>query len=98
VLDQVLAHFGGNVDTIHRWDAASGVLRLAAHRGLPEAKEPAQEGPAVRQTMQHWQQDTDFNGVRGDAALAKLPEAERQEWQKLWRDVEALERRAADSK
>jgi GAF domain-containing protein len=40
MLDQILAHFGGNVDTIHRWDAASGVLRLAAHRGLPEAMLP----------------------------------------------------------
>jgi putative methionine-R-sulfoxide reductase with GAF domain len=40
VLDQVLVHFGGNVNTIHRWDAASGVLRLAAHHGLPEAMLP----------------------------------------------------------
>jgi hypothetical protein len=36
-------------------------------------------------------------GVRGDA-LAKLPEAERQEWQKLWDDVEALRKRAAEKK
>ena len=40
--------------------------------------------------MQHWQQDTDFAGVRGPEALAKLPEAERQEWQKLWAEVAEL--------
>jgi hypothetical protein len=62
------------------------------------AKDPDKEGPEVRQKMRQWQQDPDFAGVRGDAALAKLPEAERQEWQKLWQEVEALERRAAESK
>jgi hypothetical protein len=37
--------------------------------------------------LQHWQQDPDFGGVRGPEALARLPEAERQAWQKLWGDV-----------
>jgi serine/threonine protein kinase/Flp pilus assembly protein TadD len=37
--------------------------------------------------MRHWQTDTDFAGVRGPQALAQLPEAERQAWQKLWDDV-----------
>ena len=53
--------------------------------------------PAVQQTMQHWLDNKDFAGVRGDA-LAKLPEAERKDWQKLWEDVEALRQRAARSK
>ena len=44
-------------------------------------------GPVVRQQMQHWQQDSDFVGVRGPAALAKLPEVERQPWQTLWTEV-----------
>jgi hypothetical protein len=39
--------------------------------------------------MQHWLQDRDFNGVRGTRALAKLPEAERAGWRKLWADVAA---------
>jgi hypothetical protein len=52
--------------------------------------------PEVRNTMQHWLQDPDFNGVRDAAALAKLADTERQEWQKLWQEVQALERRAAD--
>jgi hypothetical protein len=37
--------------------------------------------------MQHWLDDSDFAGVRGEAALAKLPETERRAWQKLWADV-----------
>jgi tetratricopeptide (TPR) repeat protein len=41
----------------------------------------------VRQQLQHWQQDSDLHGVRDPDALAKLPEAERQAWQKLWDEV-----------
>jgi hypothetical protein len=48
--------------------------------------------------FQHWQKDTDLSGVRDPAALAKLPEDERRQWQKLWDDVEALRQRAAASK
>jgi len=39
--------------------------------------------------MNSWQLNADLAGVRGDA-LSKLPEAERQEWQKLWDEVELL--------
>jgi hypothetical protein len=39
----------------------------------------------------------DLAAVRGNA-IAKLPEAERQQWQKLWDDVEALRKRAAEKK
>ena len=52
--------------------------------------------PVVREQMQHWQRDTDFDGVRGPEALARLPEAERQQWQKFWADVAALRQRAAE--
>jgi serine/threonine protein kinase/Flp pilus assembly protein TadD len=45
--------------------------------------------PAVLATLQHWQEDPDFAGVRGDAALVKLAAAERADWQKLWADVAA---------
>jgi serine/threonine protein kinase/tetratricopeptide (TPR) repeat protein len=47
----------------------------------------AKAAPLIRRTMQHWSADTDFAGVRGADALAKLPESERQDWQKLWADV-----------
>jgi hypothetical protein len=50
--------------------------------------------PVVMQRMQHWQSDSDLKGVRGPEALAKLPEAERQEWQKLWAEVDELRQKA----
>jgi tetratricopeptide (TPR) repeat protein/serine/threonine protein kinase len=49
---------------------------------------------AVRQTLQHWQEDRDFDIVRGKKALAQLPEGERQAWQQLWAEVEALHKKA----
>jgi serine/threonine protein kinase/tetratricopeptide (TPR) repeat protein len=42
----------------------------------------------------HWQVDPDLAGVRGPEALARLPETERQAWQKLWEDVADLLNRA----
>ena len=50
--------------------------------------------PEVAQTLQHWRIDSDLTSVREPDALAKLPEAERTNWQSLWADVEALRRRA----
>jgi tetratricopeptide (TPR) repeat protein len=41
----------------------------------------------VRLALRHWQRDPDLAGVRDDKALAGLPEAERQDWRKLWEDV-----------
>jgi tetratricopeptide (TPR) repeat protein len=66
---------------------------LAAWGRLLE-KEPKKVAPALAETMQYWQQDTDFSGVRGPEALARLPEAERLEWQKLWNEVTVLLNRA----
>jgi serine/threonine-protein kinase len=51
-----------------------------------EAK-TAQARAAAQQQLKHWQQDADFAGVRDPEALARLPEAERSAWQKLWTDV-----------
>ncbi|HZY88683.1 MAG TPA: hypothetical protein VFE78_27920, partial [Gemmataceae bacterium] len=48
----------------------------------------------VQKTLRHWQQDADLAGVRDPAALTKLPEADRAEWQKLWADVAALLKKA----
>jgi superkiller protein 3 len=49
---------------------------------------------AVQKTLRHWQEDPDLVGLRDAAALAKLPEAERAEWEKLWADVEATLKKA----
>jgi tetratricopeptide (TPR) repeat protein len=57
------------------------------------AKQPAKAGngmdfkSVLQKTKQHWQQDADFAGLRGDA-LARLPQAERESWQQLWADAE----------
>jgi serine/threonine protein kinase/Flp pilus assembly protein TadD len=60
-------------------------------------KEPDEARPVVRQQMEYWQHDKDFAGIRGPESLSKLPEAERQEWQKLWQEVEALRQRSSES-
>jgi tetratricopeptide (TPR) repeat protein len=44
----------------------------------------------VQRTLQHWQKDTDLASVRDKEALANLPQAERDAWQKLWGDVADL--------
>jgi serine/threonine-protein kinase len=59
-----------------------------AEKGTPQAR------AAVQKMLRHWQKDPDLAGVR-DAALAKLPEAERAEWQQLWGEVEALLKKQA---
>jgi tetratricopeptide (TPR) repeat protein len=68
---------------------------LDAWRGMLD-KEPDKARPAVAHTMRYSLGDPDFNGVRGPDALAKLPEAERKEWQKLWADVADTLARARD--
>jgi tetratricopeptide (TPR) repeat protein len=57
-------------------------------------KNPEMAKPAVALMLAHWLQDTDFNGVRGAEALAKLPEGERDDWRQLWNDVVTLRTRA----
>jgi tetratricopeptide (TPR) repeat protein/serine/threonine protein kinase len=49
---------------------------------------------AVTNILRHWQADPDLAGVRGPEALAKLPEVERQPWQKLWADTAEMLARA----
>jgi tetratricopeptide (TPR) repeat protein len=58
------------------------------------AQQPGKARPDIGQAMQHWLADTDFAGVRGPEALAKLPEAERQPWEELWKDVAEMLKRA----
>jgi hypothetical protein len=49
-----------------------------------------QDRAAVQKTLRHWQEDPDLATVRDPASLAKLPQAEREAWQKLWGDLAAL--------
>jgi serine/threonine-protein kinase len=50
----------------------------------------ASDRALVQQTLTRWQQDTDLASVRAEKALAKLPLAERDAWQKLWTDLADL--------
>ncbi len=54
--------------------------------------------PLIQKTLQEWQDYADLAGVRDTDALAKLPEAERVEWKKLWADVDALLMKVGDPK
>jgi serine/threonine-protein kinase len=56
----------------------------------------AQTNAQVRQVMRPWQADGDLAGVRAKDALARLPEEERIQWERLWSDVDALHRRAGE--
>jgi serine/threonine-protein kinase len=61
---------------------------LEAWRRLLEIKpEKVPSATRVAQVLQSWLADPDFARVRESEALAKLPEAERQAWQKLWQEV-----------
>jgi hypothetical protein len=47
--------------------------------------------------MRHWQADDDLASVRARDALAKLPDDERKQWEKLWSDVDKLLRRVSQA-
>jgi hypothetical protein len=81
------------VAMLRRW--ALGWLRadLAAYGKIAQQSNPAVKR-AIQQRLAHWQRDPDLAGLRDKAALDKLPEAERDAWQRLWADVEALLQRA----
>jgi WD40 repeat protein len=53
-------------------------------------QEPDKVRPVLIRLMRRWLADPEFASVRGPAALARLPEVERQPWQTLWDDVADL--------
>jgi tetratricopeptide (TPR) repeat protein len=65
---------------------------LKARRALLDQKPDS--ASVAASVLQRWLEDPDFTGVRGSGAIAKLPEAERQPWQKLWNDVSDMLKRA----
>jgi serine/threonine-protein kinase len=48
------------------------------------------DGKAVDWSLSAWQTDPALAGVRDRAALAKLPDAEREQWQRLWAQIATL--------
>jgi serine/threonine protein kinase/Flp pilus assembly protein TadD len=61
-------------------------------------KRTPEKPPALAGALKHWLADPDFAGVRRPQELAKLPEAERQAWQKLWSEVADMLARAKEKK
>jgi hypothetical protein len=62
------------------------------------ASASAAEAAAARQVLEALCGLPVLAGVRDPAALANLPEAERQEWQELWKEVEGLMRGPAPAR
>jgi tetratricopeptide (TPR) repeat protein len=55
----------------------------------------AQTNAQARQRLRHWKTDGDLAGVRAQDALARLPDEERKQWERLWSDVDALFQRVS---
>ena len=70
---------------------------LAIQAKLVQGGKPADRAE-VQAKIRHWQKDPDLAGVRDPEALAELPEAERLEWQRFWKEVEALRAKAKAEK
>ena len=70
---------------------------LSAWKRVSMIVEPGNK-ELVAKTLAHWKQDADLAGIRDEPELAKLPEAERQEWQALWADVDGLLKRTQGPK
>jgi tetratricopeptide (TPR) repeat protein len=79
-----------------RGQAMSWLRADLALRGKQMDSGKPADRAAVQAIMQHWQNDSDLVGVRDKETLAKLPEQEREEWQKLWADMEALRKKAEE--
>jgi hypothetical protein len=75
---------------------ALGLLtaELGAWTKLLETAKKEQRG-AIVTILEHWRRDVDLVGIRDDAGLAKLPEAERAAFRKLWSDVDTLLKKAS---
>jgi tetratricopeptide (TPR) repeat protein len=65
-------------------------------KGLLLETDAKNAGPTLRRQMRYWLEDPYLAGVRRPEALANLPEAERQQWEKLWKDVDDMLERAQE--
>jgi hypothetical protein len=68
-------------------EAELGAWSRVAESGTP------QDRAKVAATLRHWRKDADLAAIRDADALAKLPEAERKDWQAFWVGCEALMRK-----
>ncbi|WP_422925491.1 protein kinase domain-containing protein [Singulisphaera sp. PoT] len=80
--------------SLARWrNLALGWLRADLEKRriqLDEAGSNQEARHYVLLRLGYWSRDPSFAGVRGQDAIARLPEAERPGWQKLWDDLKGL--------
>jgi tetratricopeptide (TPR) repeat protein len=62
------------------------------------AKADSQLRQVLTQRLRHWQQDTDLASLRDKDRLESLPDTERQEWAKFWKQVAELRKQLLESK
>jgi serine/threonine-protein kinase len=53
---------------------------------------------SVSERLRHSQTDGDLAGLRAKVSLARLPDEERQQWERFWSDVDALLLRVSEPK
>ena len=46
--------------------------------------------------LTRWRVDSDQAGIRARDGLARLPDEERKQWEKLWSDVDVMLRRVTE--
>ena len=63
--------------------------RLRADLAL-RTKQLDSDSATVRKSLRHWKSDPDLAGIRDPAAIAALPEPERNDWKSLWAQVDRL--------
>jgi hypothetical protein len=76
-----------------RWQALDW-LRADLTAQTKDAQGEEKARPALRRTLHRWRLYPDLVTVRDPDALANLTEDERQAWQQLWAEVDALLRKA----
>jgi hypothetical protein len=58
------------------------------------SKDPQRWREPVEKALRQWRADSRMASVRDEAALARLPAAEQEDWRRLWQEVASLERSA----
>jgi serine/threonine protein kinase len=86
---------GANADRFVRESKITGCADLTLRTKQLESGDRAARAQ-VQQMLKHWQQDSDFVGIRDKAALEKLPPDEQKACTQFWADVAALLKKAEE--
>jgi tetratricopeptide (TPR) repeat protein len=84
--EKARAHWRHRAQQWLRADLTARAKRLQSDSPLNRAE--------VQQSMQRWLTDPHLAGVRGAAAIGKLPAEEQAGWAELWAEAEALRQKA----